>query len=584
MTPKGFNFVFTDSFFVLDEVDEDDQSVCSASDGEEQRPQHVSREQIRKWSLEHNIAITALSDLLKILHLHFPHLPLDGRTLLETGKHKHQIQEFSNGKFVYFGLTKFLDHFPSDAQIDINIDGLQLYKNSDLQCWPILASVNSCTPLVIAIFCGPSKPDLNSFLCDFVQECSLHDIRIRAFICDSPARAFIKNIKSHSGYSSCDKCTTVGKYCGRVVFDEIDATLRCDNSFRQQLDKNHHTGTTPLVNLPVDMVKGFPLDYMHLVCLGVMRRLMMVWLAGPLKYRLSAHMSRQISERLLNLSLFIPSDFNRRPRSLNLIKYWKATEFRTFLLYAGAVVLKNVLPRQMYRNFLQLHAAIFMLCDQHHVSSHLQRSKEILMSFVDSCKTCYGLEFLSFNVHSLIHLPNDCERFGSLDSFSAFKFENRLRLLRRKLRSSNRPLEQLVNRMEEEDLIPTEEQKRETFTLQEHCDGPLTHTQFGQTQYKTLVLKGVRFSVSGRDSCFIKNRRVYKVVNIVRNANDISFVCKTYKNEPFYNFPVCSSVLDIYKVKNLSTDLCLVRADTFCRKCVSFPYKEQSCVVFPMSK
>jgi RIO-like serine/threonine protein kinase len=36
------------------------------------------------------------------------------------------------------------------------------------------------------------------------------DILISSIICDSPAKAFIKNVKQYSSYSGCDKCTKSG--------------------------------------------------------------------------------------------------------------------------------------------------------------------------------------------------------------------------------------------------------------------------------------------------------------------------------------------------------------------------------------
>lgn len=90
------------------------------------------------------------------------------------------------------------------------------------------------------------------------------------------------------------------------------------------------------------MVSQFPLDYMHLVCLGVMKR------------RLGSRVIDDISQHLLNLKSHIPSEFARKPRSLKEIDRWKATEFRQFLLYTGPVVLAEILHPNMYKNFLLL--------------------------------------------------------------------------------------------------------------------------------------------------------------------------------------------------------------------------------------
>ena len=48
-------------------------------------------------------------------------------------------------------------------------------------------------------------------------------------------------------------------------------------------------------------------------------------------------------------------------------------------------------------------------------------------AFVQSCGTVYGKTMLSYNVHALIHLVQDCKVFGCLDDFSAFQFENFMR-------------------------------------------------------------------------------------------------------------------------------------------------------------
>ena len=41
------------------------------------------------------------------------------------------------------------------------------------------------------------------------------NVQLDSVICDAPARAFVKCIKGHSGYSECDKCTQCGVYIGK---------------------------------------------------------------------------------------------------------------------------------------------------------------------------------------------------------------------------------------------------------------------------------------------------------------------------------------------------------------------------------
>lgn len=86
------------------------------------------------------------------------------------------------------------------------MDGLPIHKSSKYQFWPILCSIHE---MRIGIFFGKSKPlYVAEYLSPFVDELipilrnglmvnnHLIKIIIRCFICDSPARAFIKGTTS----------------------------------------------------------------------------------------------------------------------------------------------------------------------------------------------------------------------------------------------------------------------------------------------------------------------------------------------------------------------------------------------------
>lgn len=79
-------------------------------------------------------------------------------------------------------------------------------------------------------------------------------------------------------------------------------------------DEDHHTGVSPLSKLPIGLVTDFPIDYMHAVCLGVMRKLLNIWMHGDLKVRLPGRQINLISERLISYRKFIPVEFNRKAR------------------------------------------------------------------------------------------------------------------------------------------------------------------------------------------------------------------------------------------------------------------------------
>ena len=117
------------------------------------------------------------------------------------------------------------------------------------------------------------------------QQMAVHS---RYIVCDAPARAMVKAIKLYSGYAGCDKCCQNGTWSGRMTYPKTSCELRTDATFRIQHQEKHHRETSPLCDLKIDMVKHFPIDFMHQCCLGVMKKLILTWIRGVRTIKLSA--------------------------------------------------------------------------------------------------------------------------------------------------------------------------------------------------------------------------------------------------------------------------------------------------------
>ncbi|CAN8002141.1 unnamed protein product, partial [Ixodes hexagonus] len=124
-------------------------------------------------------------------------------------------------------------------------------------------------------------------------------------------------------------------------------------------------------------------------------------------------------------------------------------EYRTFLLYVGPVLLKHLLTDDQYKHFLVFHVALRILVSPEHHVVHNQFAQKLLKYFVQEFGKLYGEKQLVYNVHTLSHLAEQCLDHGPLDSFSAFPFESYLGKIKKKLRSSSKPLSQLSRRMSE---------------------------------------------------------------------------------------------------------------------------------------
>jgi hypothetical protein len=137
---------------------------------------------------------------------------------------------------------------------------------------------------------------------------------------------------------------------------------------------------------------------------------------------LSKHDVERISHGMLNLK--IPSYIKRRPRGLDEIKHWKASEYRGFLLYFMPMVLFKKVDDERFTHFLLLSSAIRILCSSAITNDDLSLADRLLHTFVQTLSQLYGEHVLVFNSHSLLHLVDAVRLTGPLWATSAFAFES----------------------------------------------------------------------------------------------------------------------------------------------------------------
>lgn len=326
-----------------DSPDSFDSSSDSCNEDWSEKTQFNARAKVRDWALKHNVTNNSLSDILIIFNECGIVLPKDARTILNTPR-KIEVFPVPPGHYHHFNLRHILETIcldlghkcPQALEIFINIDGLPISNSSFGQLWPILGRVAGLNmePFVIGVYYGHEKPENNNtYLNTFIVETNdllsngidingnHYAILLKAIICDAPARAFTRGIKGHAGYSSCEKCVVEGEYhyaSGHVVLDKMNAKLRTDASFRSREDYGHHTMDSPFEQLPIDMIKQFPLDYQHLICLGVMKRLLQNWLSGKTEYKTKFTPAdiANISVQLRQCGKTLPNEYQRAIRDL----------------------------------------------------------------------------------------------------------------------------------------------------------------------------------------------------------------------------------------------------------------------------
>lgn len=548
----------------------------------------IFRNKLQQWALKFQVSLIALTALLMLLQpiVNFP-LPLDARTLMGTLRQVH-ISQISNGEYYHFGLRRAIQSIfreykrtgkpIKEVRLMFNIDGLPIFKSTKKHLWLILCSeVDAQGVYPVGAYYGLDKPDdANEFMQQVVQELielsengiegeievEGENIKVScsSLICDAPAKSFVLYLKGHTGYNSCSKCLITGEYVkpketkgkkkkkGNVCFPGSGPfQMKTDEGFLRNDYNEFDTGNeTIFKRVPgFGCISSVPLDYMHLVLLGVMKKLIRLWLLGPLKTRLNSKKVHKISKKLLRLRHSVPKEFGRKPRTIFEFRHWKATEFRTFLLYTGPIALKDILPIEQYENFILLHSAIRILCSKIHIedSKNIDCAHEMLERFVLDFQDIYGKKFVSHNVHNLLHLCSDVKKYGTLDQFSSFRFENYLSILKRMIRKGDKPLEQIARRYSETEAAEKNSGIKEQLLCQRpHNSGPLIEIcKNVWQQYKIVKLES--FTI---DCDADKNRYVLlndgtfdKVLNIIKcNEDDIQLIItKINSIDKLYNNP-----------------------------------------------
>lgn len=510
---------------------------------------------INKWAVDNNITRAAFNDLLRVLNKWHISVPTCAETLIV--RQTSEIKTVHPGSYLHIGLEKqlrrlspIIENMPT-VVLDIGIDGLPLFKSSAESLWPILGKLfpqQNTEVLLFGVYLGKKKPaNVDDFMHDFVVELlnlmtngmningKIVKVQIRAFICDSPAKAFLCQTLGHNALHGCTRCCQVGRRINnRTVYSICKGLPRTNESFTLRTGENYHNpsvhGMSLIEKAGIQMVTQFALDPMHLIDLGVVKKMLFCILNGNCNFtKLSKIDKENLSKKMLELNSFIPIEFARKPRSFDEIKRWKSVEFRQFVLYTGILVLKNSVDNNVYDHFILLHAAYRILLTEKKYEANLNVVNDMLQYFVELFPVIYNEDRVSFNVHSLLHITECVEQLGFLDSFTAYCFENRMQKYKKYVKKPTKILEQINNK-----------DHTSCVTKKEKCVGPKTN-KFGEiisfaTKIFTLKLKAP-------DNIFFAAESPFQVVRFVKEHDDMYIIGRRFENcKPFFEKPMNSQI------------------------------------------
>lgn len=341
-----------------------------------------------------------------------------------------------------------------DISLIWNCDGIPAFESNNCQIWPIQCQIiellpkdreaNICIP---CLWFGKSKPNMITFLTAFVSELKEleqigikwrdsenkeHASKVHALICssDSIARPLLRNTKQFNGKYGCDFCLHSGG--GPYARETPEPPLRTEaDHFRQAMAATPADpvmgvkGPSPLMELEnFKMVNGFVPEYQHSVCLGTTRQLVSLWLDSKhhdKEWYLGTKTSN-IEEELLSIKP--PVEVTRAPRSIHDRKYWKASEWRSFLLFYALPIMNGILKKKFWNHLFLLVFAMQILIQDAIKVSDVDVAERALRKFVFDFERLYGAANVSFNVHLMAHLAASVRNWGPLWATSTFPFES----------------------------------------------------------------------------------------------------------------------------------------------------------------
>lgn len=249
-----------------------------------------------------------------------------------------------------------------------------------------------------------------------------------------------------------------------------------------------------------------------------------------------------------------------------------------------AVMTKSHL--HLYQHFLVFHVVMTIYTRPDLFADKMDYAKSLALYFFKTYLEFYGDNQAGPNLHSFLHLFDDVSMHGSVDNFSAFKYENFLQRLKRMLRKGDKPLQQCARRYEE---LKHYVKQDKSLSVEDvpvftglHTNGPVPSC-CTNPQFSCLKMSGTQFKLNLSDSCCLLSDGSYVVIqNFCALKSSGSKVIVGYKLENIedaYTVPCPSSFFGIVFAKKLSCTLSYWPIELLQTKCFRMPFKEGFLVV-----
>ncbi len=370
---------------------------------------------------------------------------------------------------------------PEHLGLILNTDGVQTFNASKHSIWPVYFMISNLPPkvrilekhLVLAgAWFGPKKPSSMSIILKPIFDkvtkllsgpgleantpAGLKQMKcvLLAGVFDLPAKAAVMNTVQFNGYYGCCYCKDKGIHINRrhlyppedsheprTELEMSQWALEAERSGESVCGVKGNSVLFGFINIPY----GIPIDYMHAVLEGVVKTLLKCWFDTEnhsKSYYLRPYIS-QIDNDIQKIKP--PHELPRRPRSIDThLKFWKASEYRAFILFYAIPVLKKYLQAEYIHHLSLLVFALHKLLSNKIKNETLPTIQAKLKLFYSLIPKLYCKEVCTANMHSLIHLVKFVVLWGPLWTTSTFPFENANGVLKRQIHGTRNVLQQMI--------------------------------------------------------------------------------------------------------------------------------------------
>lgn len=294
--------------------------------------------------------------------------------------------------------------------------------------------------------------DPQNHLAIFLASLKDNGYKLKHFIADNPKRALARFCLNHASLYPCEYCfargtkytppsgQNEGKKRSKTVWpaNSVNAEPRTtqkileiiekidQNPFLSKEEKKGIIGRSPLLDVPdYDFVRDSPTEYMHAVCIGVVKRLL------ELTFDIGEKRARITKRALSSTTLFdicmsntkVTRECSRRARKLDLA-VMKAQEYRNILILFFPHVLQclegNAKERKLWLLLVfMIRSCILPSEEQINLDDIAEASHE----FYELYERLFGCDNCTYNTHIVCAHLIEMRAHGPLTLTSAFGFE-----------------------------------------------------------------------------------------------------------------------------------------------------------------